>query len=68
MEESDWSCNNEDHNDYDEMTLMTKEMEEYINRSVEESGRSCNNDVDHDEYDDTDALMTMEMKSRRLPV
>ena len=47
---------------------MTKEMEEYINRSVEESGRSCNNDVDHDEYDDTDALMTMEMKSRRLPV
>ena len=31
--------------DYDEMALMTTEMEEYVNRSVEESGRSCSNEA-----------------------
>ena len=37
MEESGRSCNNEDHDGYDEMTLMTMEWKGYVNRLVEES-------------------------------
>jgi len=65
VEESGRSCNNEDHDDYDDIdALMTTEIEwDYLNRSVEETGRNCN-DEDHDDYDET-ALMTMEMERIR---
>ena len=60
VEESGRSCNDEDHDDHDKMTLMATEMEwDYVNRS-EESSRSCNNE-DYDDYDKM-ALMTMEME------
>ena len=42
---------------------MTTKWKDYVNRSVEESDRSCNNE-DHDDYDEM-ALMTMEMERLR---
>ena len=51
VKESDRSCNNEDHDDYEEMALMTKEMEEYINRSLSKFSISKSPDmVDHLEF------------------
>ena len=53
------SCNNEDHNDYDEMALITGN--ERLHQSFgEESGLGCNNE-EYDDYDEM-ALMTTEME------